>query len=63
MTSILSNEETEVLERQIEQLYDYKPIPEHEVKALCDKAKEILSKEINVQPVKAPVTVCGDVHG
>lgn len=63
MTSILSNEETEVLERQIEQLYDYKPIPEHEVKALCDKAKEILSKEINVQPVKAPVTVCGDIHG
>ena len=48
MTSILSNEETEMLERQIEQLYDYKPIPEHEVKALCDKAKEILSKEINV---------------
>jgi len=36
------------LDRQIEQLYDYKPIPEHEVKVLCDKAKEILSKESNV---------------
>lgn len=27
------------------------------------KAKEILSKESNVQPVKIPVTICGDVHG
>ena len=27
------------------------------------KAKEILSKESNVQDVKCPVTVCGDVHG
>ena len=27
------------------------------------KAKEILSKEENVQPVKAPVTICGDIHG
>lgn len=35
--SHLSMEEISTLERQIEQLYDYKPIPEHEVKALCDK--------------------------
>ena len=35
--SHLSMEDISVLERQIEQLYDYKPIPEHEVKALCDK--------------------------
>ena len=27
------------------------------------QAKEILSKESNVQDVKCPVTVCGDVHG
>lgn len=63
MSSILSMEEISILDRQIEQLYDYKPIPENEVKALCDKAKEILSKESNVQPVKCPVTVCGDIHG
>ena len=29
---------------------------------LC-QAKEILAKESNVQDVKCPVTVCGDVHG
>nr|CAD7399020.1 unnamed protein product [Timema cristinae] len=29
----------------------------------ASKAKEILAKESNVQEVKCPVTVCGDVHG
>ncbi len=27
------------------------------------QAREILMEETNVQPVKCPVTVCGDVHG
>ncbi|GAB5570200.1 serine/threonine-protein phosphatase 2A catalytic subunit beta isoform [Prionailurus iriomotensis] len=30
---------------------------------LGEKAKEILTKESNVQEVRCPVTVCGDVHG
>lgn len=30
---------------------------------LCSMVKEILSKEDNVKPVKAPVIVVGDVHG
>ena len=34
-----------------------------QVKSLCDKAREILIEESNVQPVKCPVTVCGDIHG
>jgi len=33
------------------------------VKQLCEKAKEILMEESNVQPVRAPVIVCGDIHG
>ena len=37
MSSILLMDEIAVLDRQIEQLFDYKPIPEHEVKVLCDK--------------------------
>ena len=37
MTSILSLEDISVLDKQIDLLMDYKPIPEHEVKALCDK--------------------------
>ncbi len=33
------------------------------MKDLCDKAREALIEESNVQPIKCPVTVCGDVHG
>lgn len=28
-----------------------------------EQAREILVDESNVQPVKCPVTVCGDIHG
>jgi serine/threonine-protein phosphatase 2A catalytic subunit len=33
------------------------------VQHLCNKARETLTLEANVQPVSAPVTVCGDIHG
>lgn len=45
------------LDRQIEQLKNCEIIKESEVKALCAKAKEILSEESNVQRIFAPVTV------
>uniref|UniRef100_A0A0E0GV72 Serine/threonine-protein phosphatase n=1 Tax=Oryza nivara TaxID=4536 RepID=A0A0E0GV72_ORYNI len=51
------------LDDQIERLMQCKPLPEPEVRALCEKAKEILMEESNVQPVKSPVTICGDIHG
>lgn len=38
-------------------------LKESEVKALCQKAREILVDESNVQKVDAPVTICGDIHG
>lgn len=33
----LTMDDISTLDRQIEQLYDYKPIPENEVKGMCDK--------------------------
>lgn len=36
---------------------------ETELKQLCDRVKEIMMEESNVQPVNAPVVVCGDIHG
>lgn len=38
-------------------------LPERELRILCEKVKELLIEESNVQPVKAPVTICGDIHG
>lgn len=51
------------LDGWIEKLMECAFLTEDEVATLCDKAREILTEERNVQPVKAPVTVCGDIHG
>ncbi|KAL0491299.1 serine/threonine-protein phosphatase catalytic subunit [Acrasis kona] len=51
------------LDSQIERLKRCELIKESEVKTLCQKAKEILVEEGNVQRVYAPVTICGDIHG
>jgi hypothetical protein len=52
------------VDKQINQLIEKEQIlTESEIKILCEKAKEILSREDNVQKVNAPVTICGDVHG
>ena len=40
-----------------------KRLSDAQVKTLCERAKDILTREANVQEVKCPVTVCGDVHG
>jgi serine/threonine-protein phosphatase 4 catalytic subunit len=50
------------LDRQIEQLRRCEIIKEHEVRALCAKAREILIEESNVQQVDSPVTVRVMMH-
>eukprot|EP01012_Entosiphon_sulcatum_P041314 TRINITY_DN55148_c0_g1_i1.p1 TRINITY_DN55148_c0_g1~~TRINITY_DN55148_c0_g1_i1.p1 ORF type:complete len:307 (+),score=43.80 TRINITY_DN55148_c0_g1_i1:107-1027(+) len=50
-------------DKLIEQLYNCQPLSEAHVKVMCEKATEIFMNESNVQPVHAPVTICGDVHG
>ena len=54
---------TKELDQWVEQLNECKQLNENQVRTLCEKAKEILTKESNVQEVRCPVTVCGDVHG
>ena len=51
------------LEAWLNKLSQGTPLAETEVKALCDMARDVLLHESNVQPVNAPVTVCGDIHG
>lgn len=61
-TTALSNGD---LDRFMDQLLSEtcKPLSEDEVKSLCEKAREILMEESNVQAVSCPVTVSGDIHG
>lgn len=33
------------------------------MKLLCDRVRSLLLEESNIQPVSAPVTICGDIHG
>jgi len=47
----------------ISQLFECKPPSEEEVRRLCEKAREILMEEGNLQAVSCPVTICGDIHG
>jgi len=51
------------LDGWIESLMQCKQLSEEDVRRLCEKAREVLQDESNVQPVKCPVTVCGDIHG
>lgn len=55
--------EMTILDRQIETLMECKPLAESDVKQLCERAKEVLILESNVSVVRAPVTICGDIHG
>merc|ERR1719160_427369 len=47
----------------IEKLLRCETADEGEARFLCERAVEIMSEESNLQPVDAPVTICGDIHG
>lgn len=55
--------DTTDLDRQISLLKNCEYIKEVEVKQLCSKARDILIEERNVVRIKAPITICGDIHG
>jgi len=38
-------------------------LPERLLKLACQRLKDILIEENNVQPVQLPVVICGDIHG
>eukprot|EP01133_Synstelium_polycarpum_P005938 gene5938-6877_t len=51
------------LDHCIEKLQKCEILSEATVKEITDRMKEVLINETNVQAIKAPVTVVGDVHG
>ena len=49
-----------MIDKWLEILQQGKCIPEHDIKILCDKVKDIFIEESNVQPVTVPVIICGE---
>ncbi|KAH8597964.1 Metallo-dependent phosphatase-like protein [Bisporella sp. PMI_857] len=47
----------------LDQAKQCKYLPEAVMKQLCERVKECLMEESNIQPVATPVTICGDIHG
>ena len=47
----------------ISDLKNGKILNERVLQSCCEKIKDLLLEESNVQPVSAPVTICGDIHG
>ena len=47
----------------LEEVKSGKCLSERIFKNLCDLCMEILSEESNIQPVEAPVSICGNIHG
>lgn len=51
--------------RWLENLFKKPPqiLSEEALRIVCERVKELLLEENNVQHVSAPVTICGDIHG
>ena len=59
----MDGEEYPAYDAMVSKLLEHKFLPEKEVLQLCERARSLLSEESNVHPVRAPVTVVGDIHG
>lgn len=51
------------LDAALEQLFRGEILSEETVKEVCERLKESMIYQPNVQPIKAPVTVVGNLHG
>ena len=51
------------VDKWISILKQCKYLDERSVRTLCNKVKEVLFEESNVQETPAPTIICGDIHG
>ena len=51
------------LDQYLETLRGGKYLEEQDALQLCERVKDVMMEESNVQPVSAPVNIVGDVHG
>jgi len=59
----MADKSTDFRDEWITTIKECKYLQEPDLKKLCEMVKELLLEESNVQPVAAPVTICGDIHG
>lgn len=51
------------IDQWIDKLMECKYLTENEIFLLCEKVKELLSQIDNIERVRTPITICGDIHG
>lgn len=51
------------VDKWISMLKQCKYLEERAVRTLCNRVKELLFEESNVQETPSPTTICGDIHG
>ena len=51
------------LDTIIDNLKNFKSITQKQIKLITEKATAIFLEQTNTTPVRAPVTICGDIHG
>lgn len=51
------------LDKYIETLEKELILNQKDLKLLCDRLREIIAEESNVQLMHSPAIICGDIHG
>ena len=51
------------IDKWLESLRHEECLCERDLHILCERVKEILIEEPNVQHIQTPITICGDIHG
>ena len=55
--------EDEDFDKMLKKVMNFEILTINEIKTVCDKSKEIFSKESTILEISPPITLIGDVHG
>ena len=58
-----SDLESEDFDKMFKKVMKFELLAINEIKAICDKSKEIFTKEPTILEISPPITLIGDIHG